>query len=110
VTCNKPHLYPGSSLTRTYSIKDEKGELYDPTNLSGTITDSGGALQGTLAYKDFAYVSVGKYRLHWNLPADARKGVWCIYLTAEYDLPTPPLVTKKTFNFTVDLPPKSAVC
>jgi len=106
VTCNKPHLYPGSSLTRLYSIKDEKGELYDPTRLSGTITDSGGTLQGTLSTQDFSYVSVGKYRLHWNLPSDAKKGVWCIYLTAEYDLSIPALITKKLFNFTVDLAPK----
>ncbi|MDR0470730.1 MAG: hypothetical protein LBH79_03245 [Nitrososphaerota archaeon] len=109
MTCNKPHLYPGSSLTRLYTVKDEYGELYDPTSLSGIITDSGGALQGTLVYKDFSYVSTGKYRLHWNLPPDAKKGVWHIYLTAVYDLPTPPLITKKTFNFTVELAPKDGV-
>ena len=106
MTCHKPHLYPGSSLTRLYIVKDERGELYDPTNLSGTIVDSGGCLRGSLSYKDFAYVSTGKYRLHWNLPDDAKKGVWYLHLTAEYDLLTPALVTKKTFNFTVDLPPK----
>jgi hypothetical protein len=106
MTCHKKVFYAGSSLTRFYSIKDENGELYDPTSLSGTIIDSGGALQGTLVYKDFSYVSTGRYRLHWNLPLDVKKGVWHLYLTAVYDLSNPPLVTKKTFNFTVDLPPK----
>jgi uncharacterized protein YfaS (alpha-2-macroglobulin family) len=106
MTCNKPHLYPGSSLTRLYFVKDEKGELYDPTDLSGTVSDSSGSPKGTLVFSDFSRQSTGRYYLHWNLPEDAKKGVWHLHLTARYEVPTPALVTSKTFNFTVELPPK----
>lgn len=98
---SRKSLYPGASLIRIYTTRDEDNILYDPTELLADIVDSGSQIQAQLVTKDFTKLSSGRYRLHYNLPLDAKVGVWHIHLTATYTKTTPVLVSAHTYSFSV---------
>lgn len=95
---SKP-LYPGNTVNRTYTFKDENQALYDPTTINVTFKSPSGEVKGMLTLEQLIRDSLGVFRVRWNLPADAEAGTWQITVDATY-APTNLSDTRK-FTFKV---------
>ncbi len=98
-------LFPGNTLIRTYTFKDENETLYDPTTITVTIIDSSDVVIETLQLADLTRVSVGVYKLMYNLSSTATKGLWEIIVNAAYTVTNPNLNKTKIFSFEVQEAP-----
>lgn len=88
--------------TKTYStyvyFRDKDDALIDPDTTTVTIYDPEGTSQGT---EDLDLVSVGKYELNYNIPADAIRGDWSYVVEAT--LSSGPYKGIERFYFEVEL-------
>jgi uncharacterized repeat protein (TIGR02543 family) len=98
-------LYGGNSLIRVYRFLNANNTPFNPTDITIEIFDCAGKKHASINSTQLIYVDLGVYHFHWNLPNDARRGVWRIYITASNTLSKPTLSKTSDFTFNVEEKP-----
>jgi hypothetical protein len=75
-------IYPGDTITKTLTFKDETGTTIDPTVINIFFYDSAGASQGSQTILDLDRVDRGIYTMLYDVPDPAVKGEWTYSVTA----------------------------
>ncbi len=69
-------LYPGSSYIEVLHFKINDGELADPDSVTVEFLAPDGTVAGSLGLANLTRLSLGEFKLKWDLPSDAVKGCW----------------------------------
>lgn len=101
IILTKP-LYPGTTLARRFTFKDENRQVYDPSTVTVKVKTPAGSVVTTQTLSDLSKESTGVYVFRYNLEDEAPSGQWKIEVSATYEPGN--LADKKVFTFDV-LPP-----
>ena len=82
----KQEWFKGETYGKILIFEDDSDTQVDPTSVTITIKTPSGTTQDTLSMSDLTKVETGKYKMFWDIPADAETGVWTY--TVKAILPT----------------------
>jgi len=79
-------ILKGDTLGRVWTFATDDGTGVevpaDPDTITIKIYDSAGVLKATLTKTDLTKMETGKFKMNYNVPADAALGMWKILVQA----------------------------